>query len=252
MDQDEVNLPGPEVDGKPVRGPGLFKRLADLAAEGAEDRRLVVAQVFQGTSNEARDGHVLREVLDKVDEIHFNASDELHTLSALYEGMLREMRDAAGAAGEFYTPRALVKLIVQVMDPKVGEVVLDPACGTGGFLVETYEHLSKTLRDPTLRAPLQRSIRGVEVKPLPFLLAQMNLLLHGVEAPQVVSENSLGVKVTQITDRDRVDVILTNPPFGGEEREGIPKNFDPDLRTADTALLFLQLIVRSKPPVNPR
>lgn len=244
LNQEEVDLPSGGEGAAPTRGPGLFKRLAELTAEGAEDRRLVVAQVFQGTRNEARDGHVLRDVLDNVNEIHFTASEDVHTLSAMYEGMLREMRDASGQNGEFYTPRPLVKLIVQLVDPKLGEVVLDPACGTAGFLVETFEHLRQSATAPGQVATLQKSLLGVEVKPLPYLLAQMNLLLHGVENPQIDSENSLGKKITEITDRDRVDIILTNPPYGGEEKRGIPDNFPPDLRTSDTALLFLQLIVR--------
>src|SRR5207247_2505449 len=168
-----------------------------------------------------------------------------HTLGALYESMLREMRDAAGDSGEFYTPRPVVRLMVKVTDPKLGETVLDPACGTGGFLVESFLHLQtqcKTVQDRELLQ--KRSIVGGEAKPLPYLLAQMNLLLHGLESPQISPNNSLAVKITEIGEKDRVDIILTNPPFGGEEERGILANFPSDKRTSETALLFLQLIMR--------
>jgi type I restriction enzyme M protein len=159
--------------------------------------------------------------------------------------MLREMRDAAGDSGEFYTPRPVVKFMVAVTDPQLGETVLDPACGTGGFLVESYEHLRGQVKTTKDRELLQRhSLFGGEAKPLPYLLAEMNLLLHGVEAPNVEYGNSLAVKLGEIGDRDRVDVILTNPPFGGEEEAAIKGNFPSDLQTAATEQLFLQLIMR--------
>jgi type I restriction enzyme M protein len=159
--------------------------------------------------------------------------------------MLREMRDAAGDSGEFYTPRPVVRFMVAVTDPKLGETILDPACGTGGFLVEAFEHLEKQCKTVQDRELLQkRSIFGGEAKPLPYLLAQMNLLLHGLESPQVSPNNSLAVRITEIGEKDRVDIILTNPPFGGEEERGILANFPSDKQTAETALLFLQLIMR--------
>ena len=159
--------------------------------------------------------------------------------------MLREMRDAAGDAGEFYTPRPVVRFMVDALNPRIGESVLDPACGTGGFLVETFAHMQKQVSTIQDNITLQsRTIYGGEAKPLPYLLAQMNLVLHGLEAPQIDSGNSLRVKVTEIGDRERVDVILTNPPFGGEEERGILGNFPQDMQTAETALLFLQLIMR--------
>jgi len=159
--------------------------------------------------------------------------------------MLKEMRDAAGDAGEFYTPRAVVRFMVTVVNPRLGETVLDPACGTGGFLVESYRHLESQCRTVEDRQTLQNgSLFGGEAKPLPYLLSQMNLLLHGLEAPQIDPENSLRFRLADIGDRDRVDVILANPPFGGEEERGIQNNFPDDKRTGETALLFLQLIMR--------
>ena len=159
--------------------------------------------------------------------------------------MLREMRDAAGDSGEFYTPRPVVRFMVEATDPKLGETVLDPACGTGGFLVESFEHLAAQVETVEDRRVLQdSSIFGGEAKPLPFLLGQMNLLLHGLEYPQVGFANSLNVRLSDIGESDRVDVILTNPPFGGEEERGILDGFPVRMRTAETALLFLQLIMR--------
>jgi type I restriction enzyme M protein len=159
--------------------------------------------------------------------------------------MLREMRDAAGDSGEFYTPRAVVRFMVQVTDPRLGETALDPASGTGGFLVEAFNHLSSQVKTVGDRKILQdRSLAGCEPKPLPYLLCQMNLLLHGLDAPRIDAGNALRHKLTEIGEKERVDIILTNPPFGGEEEKGIQGNFPEDKRTAETALLFLQLIMR--------
>lgn len=190
-------------------------------------------------------GYLLREVLNKLEGIHFNSTEELHVLSRTYETLLKEMRDASGDAGEFYTPRPVVRLMVELIDPKLGETILDPACGTGGFLVEAYSHLEKQCQTVQDRKTLQQaSILGGEAKPLPFLLCTMNLLLHGLESPDIDPGNSLRFPLKEIGDKDRVDVILTNPPFGGEEERGILGNFPDDKQTAETALLFLQLIMR--------
>jgi len=227
------------------RGPGLFAYLRGLSGRNGGDRRDVIATVFKGTINRMINGYLLRDVINKVSGIHFGSSEELHTLGALYESMLREMRDAAGDSGEFYTPRPVVRFMVAVTDPKLGETILDPACGTGGFLVEGFQHLEKQCKTVQDREVLQkRSILGGEPKPLPYLLAQMNLLLHGLESPQISPNNSLAVRITEIGQKDRVDIILTNPPFGGEEERGILANFPSDKQTAETALLFLQLIMR--------
>ncbi|MGA2607651.1 MAG: class I SAM-dependent DNA methyltransferase [Terriglobia bacterium] len=229
-------------DGK--RAAGLFTYLRGLESANG-DRRDVIATVFQGVTNRMASGYLLREVLNKVNEIHFTSQDEIYTLGLLYESMLKEMRDAAGDSGEFYTPRALVKFIVTVVDPRLGETVLDPAAGTGGFLVQSFEHLKPQCKKTEQFAQLQReTLHGIEPKSLPYLLCQMNLLLHGLEYPQVASHNALDKPLREIGDKDRVDVIMTNPPFGGEEERGILGNFPEDKQTAETALLFLQLIMR--------
>ncbi|MGE6168453.1 N-6 DNA methylase [Aeromonas media] len=227
-------------------GKGLFAYLRGLAGEGEKgSQREVIANVFKGVQNRMVSGYLLRDIVNKINGIHFSASEEIHTLSHLYESMLREMRDAAGDSGEFYTPRPVVRFMVQVTDPRLGETVLDPACGTGGFLVEAYDHIAPQVTTPDQRRTLQRDlIYGQEAKPLPYMLAQMNLLLHGLEAPQITYGNTLARKITEIGHNERVDVILTNPPFGGEEEIGIKSNFPPNMQTAETALLFLQYIMR--------
>jgi type I restriction enzyme M protein len=228
-----------------TKGPGLFAHLRSLSSSNGDNRRDVIATVFKGVDNRMKSGYLLRDIINKVGGIHFTSSNELHTLGALYESMLREMRDAAGDSGEFYTPRAVVRFMVEVTDPRLGETVLDPASGTGGFLVEAYNHLEKQVKTVADRKRLQNdTITGCEPKSLPYLLCQMNLLLHGLDAPQIDPGNALRFKLSEIGEKERVDVILTNPPFGGEEEKGIQGNFPEDRQTAETALLFLQLIMR--------
>ena len=238
--QDDAALP----DGK--RGPGLLAYLRGLSGgNGAARRRRIIASIFKGVTCPMTDGYLLREVIEKVDGIHFDDSQEICILGRTYEKMLLEMRNAAGQNGEFYTPRPVVKFMVQAVNPKLGETVLDPACGTGGFLVEAYQHLQKQCQKTEHRKTLQhKSIFGGEAKPLPYLLGQMNLLLHGLDSPAIDMGNSLGSKLTEIGDKDRYDIILTNPPFGGEETKGILGNFPVGMQTAETALLFLQTIMR--------
>lgn len=239
INQDEARLP----DGR--KGLGLFAYLRQLTSSNGDDRRDVIATVFRGVDNRMKSGYLLRDVVNKIADIHFTSSGELQTLGALYESMLREMRDAAGDSGEFYTPRAVVRLMVHVIDPRLGETILDPAAGTGGFLVEAFNHLSKQVKTVAHRKRLQEdSIFGAEPKSLPYLLCQMNLLLHGLDAPHIDPGNSLRFKLAEIGEKDRVDVIITNPPFGGEEEKGIQGNFPEDRQTSETALLFLQLIMR--------
>jgi type I restriction enzyme M protein len=239
IQQDEAN----RSDG--TKGPGLFAYLRTLTGANGGDRRDVIRAVFLGTVNRMLNGYLLRDILNKINGIHFTSTEEVYTLGHLYESMLKEMRNAAGENGEFYTPRALVKFIVAVVNPRLGETVLDPAAGTGGFLAESFEHMKKQCKTAEDHHRLQReTLYGIEAKPLPYLLCQMNLLLHGMETPNIDPLNALRFPLREIGDKDRVDVILTNPPFGGEEERGIRGNFPEDKQTAETALLFLQLIMR--------
>lgn len=253
---DKAGITGPDLLSfinaeEPIRpdgtkGPGLFAHLRSLRGRnGGRDRRDVIARVFRGVQNRMIDGYILREVINLVDGIHFDSSNELHTLGRLYETLLREMRDAAGDSGEFYTPRPVVRFMVERVDPQIGEKVLDPACGTGGFLTESFAHMARKANSVEKQRRLQTgSLIGVEAKPLPYLLVQMNLLLHGLEAPDIDPGNALRHRLADIGERERVEVIVSNPPFGGEEEAGILSNFPDDRRTSETALLFLQLIMR--------
>jgi type I restriction enzyme M protein len=228
------------------KGPGLIAYLRAFVGS-ADPRQRVIGEVFSGVTNRMESGYLLRDIINKINGIHFDSTDEIHTLGHFYESMLKEMRDAAGDSGEFYTPRAVVRFMVEVSNPKLGEVVLDPACGTGGFLVESYLHIGRQKEAEKVegRSLLQQgTLFAQEAKSLPYMLCQMNLLLHGLESPQIIRGNSLEHRLTEIRDSDRVDVILTNPPFGGEEERGIQSNFPEDKQTSETALLFLQLIMR--------
>jgi type I restriction enzyme M protein len=222
----------------------LLPYLRDLTGTGADDPRDVLAAVFKETFNRMLSGYLLRDVLNKIDEVNFASSDDIHTMAHLYESMLREMRDAAGDSGEFYTPRPVIRFMVEQVNPTLGERILDPACGTGGFLVETLEHLRPTLGSVEEVRALEGDLRGIEKKPLPYLLGMMNLLLHEVQQPHIVRANALARPVAEIRKADRVTVVLTNPPFGGEEEKAIQANFPEGTRTAETAWLFLQLVQR--------
>ncbi len=200
--------------------------LRSLRGLSGSDERLKIAEVFKETYNRMLSGYLLRDVVNLVDGIHFQSKDEIFMLAHLYESMLKEMRDAAGDSGEFYTPRPVVKLIVDRVKPRLGETVLDPACGTGGFLVEAYEYLKPLAKNSKDQIKLQsETLYGVEKKPLPYLLRTMNLLLHGIENPNIRRDNALKNPLNEIGEKDRFDVIVTNPPFGGEEEAGIQLNF---------------------------
>ncbi len=228
-----------------AKGFGLFAYLRSLHGRNGGDRRDVVRTVFQGTVNRMINGYLLRDIVNKINGINFVSTDEIYTLGHLYESMLKEMRNAAGENGEFYTPRPVVKLIVTLANPRLGETILDPACGTGGFLVSAFEHLKEQCQTTDDQRRLQReTLFGIEAKPLPYLLTQMNLLLHGLEYPNIDPLNALRFPLREIGEKDRIDVILTNPPFGGKEERGIQGNFPSGKQTSETALLFLQLIMR--------
>jgi type I restriction enzyme M protein len=222
----------------------LLPYLRGLSGSGTHDPRDVLAAVFKETNNRMLSGYLLRDVVNKINAINFASTDDIHTMAHLYESMLREMRDAAGDSGEFYTPRPVIRFIVQQVDPKLGEIVLDPACGTGGFLVEVLEYLSPKVKTTEQRRTLHENLRGIEKKPLPYLLGMMNLVLHEVGQPNIVRGNALNKPITQISRSERVDVILTNPPFGGEEEKSVQSNFPADKQTSETAWLFLQLVIR--------
>ncbi|OHV36799.1 SAM-dependent methyltransferase [Parafrankia soli] len=222
----------------------LIPYLADLRSVGgnADDPRNVLSTIFKDVTNRMQSGTLLRDLVNLVDQIHFDSSDDIHTMAFVYESILKEMRDAAGDSGEFYTPRPVNRFMVQQSFLKLGESILDPACGTGGFLVQAYEDLMQQVDTDSQRMRLHADIRGIEKKPLPYLLASMNMLLHGVGAPRLVRENAL-LQMRDATAADRVDVVLTNPPFGGEEERSIVGKFPKGYQTQETSWLFLLAII---------
>ncbi len=221
----------------------LFPDLKNLTAPiKLNPRGYVVKEAFSDAFNYMKNGTLLRQVINKLNEIDFTDSAERHLFGDLYEQILKDLQ-SAGNAGEFYTPRAITRFIVDRVDPKLGESIMDPACGTGGFLACSFDHVknnyAKTADD---HQTLQQQIHGVEKKQLPHLLCTTNMLLHGIEVPvQVKHGNTLNKPLANWDDE--LDVIVTNPPFGGTEEDGIEKNFPADLRTRETADLFLQLII---------
>lgn len=191
-----------------------------------------------------KSGTLLRQVINKINEIDFNNSEDRHTFGAIYEQVLKDLQ-SAGNAGEFYTPRAVTQFIVNRLDPKLNEVVLDPACGTGGFLTCAIEHKRKSVMSTAEEEVLRGSIRGIEKKSLPHMLCITNMILHGIDTPSGIRHgNTLARAYADHTEKDRVAVIATNPPFGGMEEDGIENNFPSHLRTRETADLFMALIIR--------
>ena len=221
----------------------LFRTLKNLPADPVRNPRgFVVRSVFEDANNFMKSGHLLRQVINKLGAIDFNRQAERHQFNDLYEKILRDLQ-SAGNAGEFYTPRAVTQFIVDMVNPRLGEKVFDPATGTGGFLVCAIEHLRKQVKNAEDEATLQQSIGGVEKKQLPHMLCVTNLMLHGVEVPSlIVHGNTLARPLRDYTPAERVDVVITNPPFGGIEEPGIEAGFPADVRTKETADLFLVLI----------
>jgi type I restriction enzyme M protein len=221
----------------------LFPQLKNLTAPiDKNSRGHVVKAAFSDAFNYMKNGTLLRQVINKLNEIDFTDSNERHLFGDLYEQILKDLQ-SAGNAGEFYTPRAITKFIVAVTNPKLGESIMDPACGTGGFLACAFDHVKanyvKTSED---HQTLQQQIFGVEKKQLPHLLCTTNMMLHGIEVPvQIRHGNTLNKPLSSWDEQ--VDVIITNPPFGGTEEDGIEKNFPSEFQTRETADLFLQLII---------
>lgn len=222
----------------------LFPAIKALNADPKRNPRGFVArEVFSDAYNYMKSGQLLRQVINKINEIDFNNRTERHLFNDLYEKILKDLQ-SAGNAGEFYTPRAVTQFMVDQVNPRLGERVLDPACGTGGFLACAIEHLKPQRQRADDHIMLQNAITGVEKKQLPHLLCVTNMMLHGIEVPsQIRHDNTLARPLVDYGNRDLVDVILTNPPFGGTEEAGIEANFPADVRTKETADLFLVLMI---------
>jgi len=225
----------------------LFPTLKDkLVLEGKNGKRAqVIRNVFEDAYNYMKSGTLMRQVINKISEINFNNTEDRHTFGSIYEQILKDLQ-SAGNAGEFYTPRAVTQFIINRVDPKLDEKVLDPACGTGGFLACTIEHKRKHyVKSAADMATLIDSIHGVEKKALPHMLCTTNMILHGIDTPtNIRHDNTLSRPYKDYGEKDRVHVIVTNPPFGGTEEDGIENNFPAIFRTRETADLFMALIVK--------
>ena len=220
----------------------LFPALRNINVSTGNRRALIVREVFEGNNNYMKSGINLRKVLNKLNEIDFNIAKDRHAFGELYENILKELQ-SAGKSGEFYTPRAITQFITDIINPKEGEKILDPACGTGGFLTCAIENLKKKANSVEARKALQENVVGWEYKPLPYLLATTNLILHDIEVPNIRFGDALDQPLSNFTEKNRVDVIIANPPFGGIVANNNENNFPQTFRTKESADLFLILMI---------
>jgi len=222
----------------------LMPQLKNLDLSSGNKRTLIIHDIFSGTNNYMKNGTVIRQVINQLNQIDFNSSEDRHLFGDIYETILRDLQ-SAGNYGEFYTPRALTEFITEMINPRLGEKVLDPACGTGGFLTSAIENIRKQdVKSVEDLSRLESDIHGMELKPLPFMLCVTNLILHDIEVPNVDYIDSLNCEYTSILQKDRVDIILTNPPFGASVADRVEMNFPQNFRTTESADLFLVLMIR--------
>jgi type I restriction enzyme M protein len=226
----------------------LFPRLkgidlSTLTGQSRERGKLLMS-VFDDTYNFMKNGTLLRKVINKINQdIDYNSVETRHLFGEIYEQILRDLQ-SAGNAGEYYTPRAVTQFAIEMINPQLGEIVLDPACGTGGFLTGAFEYMKKQVTNPAELKVLKNSIKGVEKKSLPHVLCATNMMIHGIEVPSnIIDGNTLAKPLREYGENDQVDVIVTNPPFGGIEEDGVENNFPAEFRTKETADLFLLLVM---------
>lgn len=225
----------------------LFPYLARFrqTADSPDTIEYKIGQIFSELRNKIHSGYNLREILNRVDELHFRSQAEKHEMSHLYEDKIKNMGNAGRNGGEYYTPRPLIGAIVQVVAPKIGDRIYDPAAGSAGFLCEAFEYLkgSKKLTTQDVETLQKRTFYGKEKKSLAYVIGTMNMILHGIEAPNIIHTNTLAENISDIQEKDRFDVVLANPPFGGSERKEIQQNFP--IKTGETAYLFMQHFIKS-------
>lgn len=214
------------------------------SAESPDTIQYKIGEIFNELKNKIQSGYNLREVINLIDQLRFRSHAEKHEMSHLYEDKIKNMGNAGRNGGEYYTPRPLIKTIVKVLDPKIGDKIYDGAVGSAGFLVEAFEYLkSKKLSTKDLKTLQKKTFYGKEKKALAYIIGTMNMILHGVEAPNIIHTNTLAENIDDIQEKDRYDVILANPPFGGKERAEVQQNFP--IKTGETAFLFLQHFIKS-------
>lgn len=205
-------------------------------------KKSIVRTTFEDTNNYMKDGVLLRQVINIIDELDFNDYEEKHAFGEIYESILKELQNA-GNSGEFYTPRAVTDFMAKMIDPAIGETMADFACGTGGFLVSWLKELEKKIVTTNDQKEYGNSIYGIEKKQFPYMLCVTNLLLHGIDAPKIYHDNSLTKDVLDYTEKDKFDVILMNPPYGGSEKKDVQNHFPDDLADSETADLFMSVIM---------
>lgn len=241
---DTVNaMTGPDltqfVDGK------LFPTLREFqkTASSAKTLEYKIGEIFAELRNKITSGYNLREVINLIDQLHFQTAEDKHEMTLLYESKIAKMGNAGRNGGEYYTPRPLIRTIVRVVDPQIGETVYDPACGSAGFLCEAFAYMNQKVKSTADNKTLQEdTFFGKEKKPLPYIIATMNMIFHGVAAPNIIRGNTLAENLSQIQEKDRKNVILANPPFGGSERGEVKQNFD--INTSETAYMFMQHFIK--------
>ena len=243
IDHDK-SLSGPDL--KKFVDEDLFPYLASFRSKSDSINSLEykIGEIFSELKNKLQDGYTLRDILNEVDKLRFRSSEEKHELSSLYEEKIKNMGNAGRNGGEYYTPRPLIKSIVKVINPKVGETIYDGAVGSAGFLVEAFDHFkqSKSLTTSELKFLQTKTFYGAEKKTLAYIIGIMNMILHGIESPNIIHQNTLETNIQEIQNKDRFDVILANPPFGGKEKINIQENFP--IKTSETAYLFLQHFIK--------
>jgi type I restriction enzyme M protein len=224
----------------------LFPYLKGFKAksERADTIEYKIGEVFSELKNKIQSGYNLREVIGAVDELHFQTSTQKHEMSHLYEGKIKNMGNAGRNGGEYYTPRPLIRTIVKVVAPRIGQTVYDGAVGSAGFLAEAFEYMkaNKHLSTSDMETLQKRTFYGKEKKSLAYIIGTMNMILHGIEAPNIVHANTLTENLADVQEKDRYDIILANPPFGGKERSEVQQNFP--IKTGETAFLFLQHFIK--------
>lgn len=221
----------------------LFPTLKNLQiTRDTPIKQAIVKAVFEDSNQYMKDGIQLRKVINVIDGINFDDHKEKHAFGEIYETVLKDLQ-SAGNAGEFYTPRAVTDFMVQMIKPKLGEKIADFACGTGGFLTSTLKELEKQVKTAEDKRLYDESVYGIEKKPLPYLLAITNMLIHDIDTPQIIHGNSLERNVREYKDHEKFDVVLMNPPYGGTENEIVKSNFPADLRSSETADLFMSVIM---------